>query len=60
MNKKIKQLLDDARNWAEEQYELKGGQPGTDLYFKNKHRAMVELITYLEQTQTESELNGKL
>ena len=60
MNKKIKQLLDDARTWAEEQYELKGGQPGTDLYFKNKYRAMVELINYLEQTQTEKRENGQL
>jgi hypothetical protein len=58
MNKKIEALLADARTWADEQYELKGGEPGTDLYFKNKHRAMIELIHYLEETQTESRPNG--
>jgi hypothetical protein len=60
MNKKTKQLLEDARSWADEQYELKGGEPGTDLYFKNKHRAMIELINHIEATQTEQRENGQL
>ena len=60
MNKKIEELLAYARTWAQQQYDLKGGSPGTDLYFKNKHRAMVELIHHLEETQTESRGNGQL
>jgi hypothetical protein len=60
MNKKTQQLLAEARSWADEQYELKGGEPGTDLYFKNKHRAMIELINHIEATQTEKSEHGQL
>jgi len=60
MNKKTQQLLIEARSWADEQYELKGGQLGTDLYFKNKHRAMIELINHIEATQTEKSEHGQL
>ena len=60
MNLQIKTLLDDARTWADNQYEEKGGQEGTDLYYKNKHRAMIELLNHMEATQTEKRENGQL
>jgi hypothetical protein len=60
VNKKTKQLLEDARYWADQQYQEKGGQPGTDLYFQNKHRAMIELLNHIEATQTEQRENGQL
>jgi hypothetical protein len=60
MTPQIEKLLTEARAWIDQQYEEKGGQPGTDLYYKNKHRAMIELINHIEATQTESRPNGQL
>jgi hypothetical protein len=60
MTPQIQKLLDDARTWADNQYMEKGGQEGTDLYYKNKHRAMIELLMHIEKTQTESRPNGQL
>jgi hypothetical protein len=60
MTPQIQKLLDDARTWADNQYLEKGGQEGTDLYYKNKHRAMIEFLMHIEKTQTESRPNGQL
>jgi hypothetical protein len=60
MNKQTKQMLEDARSWADTQYQEKGGQPGTDLYYQNKHRAMIELLNHIEATQTEKREHGQL
>jgi hypothetical protein len=56
----IDKVIQEARAWADEQYELKGGQPGTDIFFKNKHRAMIELINHIEASQQEKRENGQL
>jgi hypothetical protein len=52
------EIIDQAKAWADEQYAIKGGHPGTDLYFKNKHRAMTELINHIEQTYIEQRENA--
>jgi hypothetical protein len=57
MTPQIQKLLDEARAWADQQYAEKGGQAGTDAYYQNKYRAMIELLTHIEKTQTESRRN---
>ena len=52
MTPQLRRLLDDARAWAYEQYQEKGGHEGTDLYYQNKLRAMTELLEQIEKRET--------
>jgi hypothetical protein len=61
MNKKqLAKVLEEARLWTNQQYEAKGGQPGTDRYFIAQQLARLTLLHHIEETYLEKSEHGQL